>query len=189
MENMMCWNRTIEVSVRVPTMCHPWGALTHTRKTPEMSQTHNGKGCKRHPALVPVDPCMVATNAGTLCNPFSTTRKQPASNPLHKIYTQDTKSATQMLPKWWQSARRVGIAIVTNLTYVNPGSCQHIQEMQSQRQWNYGFQSEWQWTHRLPSPMARVHLDTFSSSGRGCSCYCNQMYMRLGVGTPPKFYY
>jgi hypothetical protein len=72
-------------SVWLPTLWHPWVAQRHRRKRHEMSQTHSGKGCQRHPALVTVNPCMVATNAGTLCNPFSATHKQP----LPKIYTQD----------------------------------------------------------------------------------------------------
>ena len=101
--------------------------------------------------------CLVATNASTLCNPEAT-RKQPFAQNLHPRH----QKCHQRLPEWWQSA--IGIAIVTHLTPVNPGSCQHIPEMQSQRQWTSGFLSEWQWTHRLPSPMAMVHLDMFSSS-------------------------
>ena len=90
-------------------MCQPWGAQIHTRKTPEMSQTRNGKGCKRHPALVPVDPCMVATKASTLCNPFPATQKQPFAQNLYprhqKCYPKATKMVAVSQKGWHRNCR------------------------------------------------------------------------------------
>jgi hypothetical protein len=91
-----------EASVWVPTLWHPWVAQRHRRKRHEMSQTRSGKGCQRHSALVTVNPCIVATNTGTLCNPFSATRKQPASNPYPKYIPKTHKVPPEPYHNGWQ---------------------------------------------------------------------------------------
>ena len=160
--NLFIWENRVDPGSR-----HPGGLQTHQRRRLEMSRRRVAGGCHWHPTWVQSQPRRVTTTrirwppSEVHC---ATHERQPVCNPMPKTQTRNPKTATQGLPEWWRSPNWVDMATVTHVNRVATNIHQPAPKLQSQRQLDCRWQSQWQCTAALPSPQRRVGLDNIPSS-------------------------